>query len=179
MSKLTPVILIVFSVLIFFAFIDPQRAEITALREEKAEYEEVLAKAKDLLELRDELLKKYTSVSDEDKERIQLMLPDNVDNVRLVLDIDQLAQNKKIALKNITVNSGKQLAEQKPDAGTPSGNIGVATVGFSVNTTYELFLDFLRELEDSLRIIDVTGLTIAPAEKGFNYSIVLRTYWLK
>lgn len=192
MSKLTPIILIVFSVIIFFTFIDPQREKITSLRQEKQEYNEALSKAQELLRLRDELQSKYVGVRPEDLENIKLMLPDNVDNVRLALDIDALAKNRPqpIAIKNIAISgskgasSGSTSSEATPapegqGTGLP-GSVGVATISFSVSTNYENFIKFLKDLEDSLRIIDVTNLAVTSAEGGnYNYSLTLRTYWLK
>ena len=61
------------------------------------------------------------------------------------------------------------------------------TLQFSTQTTYANFVAFVKELEASLRIVDITSLTIQPAanaplnapEPLYRFTIAVKTYWLK
>ncbi len=188
MSKLTPIILIVFSAILFFAFINPQyrgdanKPGIKELQEQKDRYDEVLEKARELLSKRDSLQKQYDSIPQDDLNRISSMLPDNLDNVKLVLDLDRMASTYGISIKNINVSDNKQKNANDDKKVTLADNslYGVATISFSVTAPYDVFLRFMRDLEDGLRLIDITNLSINPKDpKAYDYSVTFKTYWLK
>ena len=57
-------------------------------------------------------------------------------------------------------------------------------LSFSVLSTYPVFKQFLKEIEENLRIIDVENITFSvPRDsKGqdvYQFGVSLRTYWLK
>src|SRR4051812_25574662 len=104
MKFITPIVLILASVGIFFWFIDPQFKALDAKRAELAEYTEALSKSKRLRDIRDSLDTKYKSITDSDLSRISKALPDSVDNVRLILDIDSIANRHGMKIQNIKLN---------------------------------------------------------------------------
>ncbi|KKW05330.1 MAG: hypothetical protein UY39_C0065G0006, partial [Candidatus Kaiserbacteria bacterium GW2011_GWC2_49_12] len=60
------------------------------------------------------------------------------------------------------------------------------TLQFSTQATYPLFMQFLQELESSLRIVDLVSLTLTPEtdttaskEPIYRFGITIKTYWLK
>lgn len=181
MSKLTPFILIIFSIIAFFAFIDPEYKKVKALRAEKARYDVVLAKARSLVKKRDDLQAKYREIPEKELVRINSMIPDNLDNVKLVLDIDRMAAAYGIKVKNIAVTDNKSsTVDPKKVVLSDAKLYDSATITFSVSAPYEIFLKFLRDLEDGLRIIDITSLTVTPKDsRVYDYSVTFKTYWLK
>ncbi len=185
MSKIVPIIFLVGSGLLFFFVIDPvyngngtdANIGIKGIREEKASYDDVLARARDLQAKRDDLRNKYNSISQTDKTRLEQLLPDTLDNVRLVLDIDRIASRHGLRIKNIAVNDGSNNGSK---AAPDEKGFGSATITFAVTAPYDTFLDFLSDLEDGLRLIDVTSLSIATKDpKAYDYSVTFKTYWLK
>ena len=112
MSKLVPIIFLVGSGLLFFFVVDPiyngkdyiaQDAPIAELgikqiKERKQAYDDVLARARDLQAKRDDLRNRYNSITAADKTRLEQLLPDTLDNVRLVLDIDRIASRHGLRL---------------------------------------------------------------------------------
>ena len=182
MSKLTPIILVIFSGILFVTFINPQYQQVKDLQEQKAQYDEILTKAKELLSKRDTLQKQYRSVPQDDLNRIGAMLPDNLDNVKLVLDLDRMASTYGITIRNVNVSDNRQKStnEDKKVAVTDNSLFGVATISFTVTAPYDVFLKFLRDLEDGLRLIDITNLSINPKDpRAYDYSVTFKTYWLK
>ncbi len=159
-----------------------------AARAQIAQYDEALAKATELQRLKQDLLARYNSFSPQDLDRLHKMLPDHVDNVRLVLDLDNLALRGGLALRNVEVS--------RPDDAESSSAIAAAIVSgkrhgsimlsFAAQGTYSRFVSFLEQLEEGLRIADITSLKIYPeretipgSEPEYRYEIVMRTYWLK
>lgn len=176
---------------ILFGYTLPTYDHIQSLRAQNAQYDQALGNAKKLQTLKQTLLSKYNTFGGDQLERLNKLLPDHVDNVRLVLDLDSIASAYGIAVQNVVISR----AEATPDSalGTPVlGQLGVQaepydsmTLQFSTQTTYPNFVAFMKDLEASLRIVDVTSLGMQEAtgalgsEPLYRFSVGLKTYWLK
>lgn len=192
MSKIVPIIFLVGSGLMFFFIIDPiyngkevstpdtpvENLGIKDIRERKDAYDNVLASAKELHSKRDALQNKYKSITKADIDKLEEMLPDSLDNVKLVLDMDRMASTWGLRIRNIAVSGGDE-SDKKQIGGGEKG-FGSATITFSISAPYDVFLGFLGDLEDGLRLIDITALTISPKDpRSYDFSVTLKTYWLK
>jgi len=176
MRTIISIILLVASIGLFVLYINPVYTDIKIIQAEVASYDAALSKSKDLQRIRDALLNRYNSFSADDLTRLGLLLPDTVDNIRLVLDIDTVASHYGVVIKDL------QLAQSSPiqDSFNP-GNADVKSVdlSFSVSTEYATFLKFIRDLEDSLRVIDITEIDLSTSDKlTTTYKVTVRTYWL-
>lgn len=182
-----PVLFIGVSIGIFFGFIDPHYQQVKELRSEVAEYDEVLQKSKKLLELRDKLLSKYNTFSDEELNNIEHIVPNNVDNVKLILEINNIAAKNGLLVKNISISSRKEeggesegVQQSGPNVSESSKNYNSIDLSFSVDASYSSFKDFMKDLEQSLRLIDIRKISFSASEKqSRNYEVGIRTYWLK
>jgi Tfp pilus assembly protein PilO len=183
MKSLTPIILILVSIGVFFFFIDPQKKELDQLLKEKNENATMLEKARNLRESRERLQGAYNKISEEDRAKLLKILPDTVDNVRLILDIDELAKKYGVSVKGISVSGGPLQGDKEVNRGAAdisSGDYGTIQVSFSFSSSYDVFKIFMKELQDSMRLLDITDFTITSSDNGFyNYSITLNTYWLR
>ncbi len=179
MSTILSVILIVSSLGLFFAYVDPMYKEAKEIRVKEAEYNTVLSKSRELKERREQLTAKFNNISERDRERLEKLLPDNVDNVRLVLDIDNIALKYGMTLKNISVQDAS--GESREGAlGPDTRPFGSLTLNFTVTSSYENFVSFLNDLEDSLRLVDVTDLSFTVGQVNYtDYRVTMQTYWLK
>ncbi len=198
MKSLTPIILIVLSIGIFLFLIDPQYKKIQVTNAEIAENNKTLEIANKLKSKKDELSAKYNQISQEEKGQLEKLLPDTVDNVRLIIDINNIANQFGIVIRNINIDT----KEDSPS--TPKGvisqtsnfegvlkqdaikyvdtsKIGVISFSFSVSAKYEVFLQFLKQLEESLRIVDIRNIEITQGSGSvfYDYKVTLDTYWLK
>ena len=118
-----------------------------------------------------------------------------MDNVRLIIDIkDDIAARNGLYLKNIkTTSPDIPSASPSPTPGTQSNpntraiarvegseKYGVVTMSFSVTASYEQFIDFLKDLESSLRILDISKLVLNANDTGtYDFNVELKTYWIK
>lgn len=184
MKGLTPIILIAVSIGIFFFFIDPQYKEAKSLNEEIGENDKTIALATELRNEREKLQARFNAIGSEEKDMMQKILPDTVDNVRLVLDINNIANDVGIEIDDINVE-GNSTVSNTDDTRVINESIGgeYGTIGlsFSVTASYESFKEFMIRLEDSLRLVDVVkysvGLTGQPGI--LQYSVIIDTYWLR
>jgi len=204
---ITPIILVGIAVTGFMMFTKPILSDITNLKTEIASYNEALDNAKALENERDKLTKKYSSINPDDLTKLQKLLPDNVDNIRLILEVEKLALPYGMSLKDVkydaTVSDKTSKDNTTPKTTTPPnqvvGNVvsgesnkeyGTWTLEFSTEGTYSNFISFLKDLESNLRIVDISsitfssetgsavGKTIKPADM-YKYSFKIKTYWLK
>lgn len=158
----------------------PVFKSIAVHRSEIAVLEDTLAVAEEISSLQTTLGQQYDMVTPQDKERLQTLLPSNVDNVQFILEMEQLLNSYNLELVNIGAGS----VDQKAPAG---GHTEPLTANFTVRAygAYGDFLEFMNHLETSLRIIDVQQINfVADREQEdgntdhYQYMLALQTYWL-
>jgi hypothetical protein len=53
-------------------------------------------------------------------------------------------------------------------------------VSFNVTAPYQQFISFMQDLEASLRVMDLTHLTVSANDTGtYDFGVQLTTYWLR
>ncbi|NTV22444.1 MAG: type 4a pilus biogenesis protein PilO [Candidatus Yonathbacteria bacterium] len=162
---------------VFFAFTTNHYDTVRELQAEQKELTAASEKMRELNEMRSDLLSRYNAFSQEDLERLEKALPDNVDNVKLVRDIDGIAARYDMTVRNIMIQLG---GETPGIISSGDKTYGSLTLSFAVSGPYKTFVNFLRDLERSLRIVDVIDVSFNAEEKDlYEYTVTLRTYWLK
>lgn len=179
-SNLTPVLLLVVSMGLFYTYINPQYAKLQELQAQETRYEEAVSHVKEIQTIRDTLLTKFNSFTDEEMHRLDTMLPDRVDNVKLVLDLDGIASRYGIDIRSVKVNRPQIDSIQDLGDGSQPTPYGTLKVMFTFEAGYEDFVNFIEDIEQSLRIIDVTAITLRPLIGGtYEFNVTIDTYWLK
>ncbi|MES2203074.1 MAG: type 4a pilus biogenesis protein PilO [Patescibacteria group bacterium] len=177
-----PIILCAAAIGLFVVYTNPQYQGLKVLQAKAAEYNDALSKASQLRSIRDQLLSKRNTFSQEDISRLQHALPDNVDNIRLIIDINNIAARHSLSLTNIGVGtvSDSSAPRNSLAVGSSGDAVGSVTVNFSLNADYDTFLAFLHDLEHSLRIVDVESIDLSVNGTGglAQYDVTIRTYWL-
>lgn len=187
-----PSIILVVSVIVFLVFTKPAYNSIASLRVEAAAYDQALTNSKKLQEVRDELTAKYNSMSPDDLERIEKLLPDTIDNVRLVIDIKNIAATHGLIWRSADFDTENTTTDKEGNSIQSQGSTDLLyrsrdyqryTLGFSVEGNYDVFQEFLNDLEKSLRIVDISKLSFSAVEleKGtgtYRYDVDIQTYWL-
>lgn len=164
------------------AYTNPAYQTIKALAAQAASYDDALNKAQELKATRDQLLSKRNTFSATDLQKVQRMLPDNVDNIRLIIDINNVAARHSLTLSGVQLGEISDTRSNRNAAaiGSSGSSVGSVSVSFSVTATYDVFQAFLRDLEHSLRIVDVERLTFtAGASPAITFNLSIRTYWLR
>lgn len=181
--------------LVFFYYTRPAYDNVHVLQAQIGQYDQALDKSAELQKLKDTLLSRYNAFDPNAKIRLQKMVPDHVDNIRLILDIDSLAGRFGMALQNVIISAPGDGADQTVIGAISSGKqkYDSLTLKFSVRSTYANFVKFMEQLESSLRMVEVVSLTITPesaagalAQGGglsggnnYKYDITIRTFWLR
>jgi Tfp pilus assembly protein PilO len=186
---LAPFLFLTIAAGLFFSYIDPGYEALQALRAQEVRLDDALRSSKDLQEKRESLLARYAAFSDQSLARLLKLLPDNVDNVRLVIDIDSIAATYGLEARDYAFAASGGSANATAD--TVADMLGNARLTFTVRGRYEDFKSFLFDLESSLRVLDAKSVTVATApplttEEGeqvrqdeLSYTVSLTTYWLQ
>jgi Tfp pilus assembly protein PilO len=177
-SFLLPLLLIGTAIGLVLMYTLPQYEVLQRKLLEKSAYESALAQAAEILSLKEDLRIQYDSFSQEDRVKLQKMLPDKPDMIGSILETDDVASQNGVVVTSI---------EDMP-ATESSGIVSrdeLRTVGaaYGVVSNYESFLNFLRGLERSLRITDVTSLSFGSDTEDLesnliDFSLETSTYWL-
>jgi hypothetical protein len=191
MKNILAILLIVASVGIFYMLVEPTYQEIKVARAEKVEYDKAMNNSTAVTERKGMLEIKYNEMPPSDVERLEKFLPDSIDNIRLIIEIDKRAQIYNMVLRDTRV------AEIHPDASSleaalagASGNgslYGTGELSFTVTGTYEAYVSFVKDLENSLRLIDITAVTVTAKDSvakdeqpdSYEFKTTIKTYWLK
>lgn len=172
--------MLILSGIVFFFYVNPKYDDIKVLRAEEEKFDVALNRSQELIAVRDALLAKFNGFSSNDVDRLEKLLPDNVDNVRLILDLDGIAAAHGISLQEVSV---AQVTETVPDGdelGPSTSVIGSFDLDFSVTTRYDSFINFIRDIEDSLRVLDIQRINTTKSDvDNSSYDVTIRTYWLQ
>lgn len=181
MKKLIPFILLIASVGIFIFFTNKEYQSIKVLKSEIANYNKALGKSNEVLKKRAELQAKYAQFSRSDLDSLKKLLPDNVDNVQLILDINGIARRpgRNMSISKIKVNDDSGVEKNAP-IGPDTKPFASMLVSFKTKATHNDFMSFIKDLEQGLRLVDITSLSFKADPNDQNeYSVTIRTYWLK
>jgi Tfp pilus assembly protein PilO len=184
------IVLFAISGAIFFMYTKQTYDNTISVQGQIVSYDAALQKANELQQLKQTLLQRYNSFNPTDLDRLQKLLPDHVDNIALMMDLDNLANHYNMVLENVAVSA--------PSGGSSETSVGVIgqgdrqkydslTISFSTQGTYDHFQTFLKGLESSLRVVDMVTLSLSAGGKEsttstepvYTYGLTIRTYWLK
>lgn len=194
-----PIILIGIALTTFFVIANPIYNDISALKMTGASYNEALDNSKALENERDKLTAKYNSINVDNLTKLQKLLPENVDNIRLILEIEQIALPYSMVLKDVKYNVVDKKADPANTTLVQGGNAingtpkdyGIFDLEFSTTGTYENFISFTKDLERNLRIVDISSVSFSSntvnvgvnpnvnSPEVYKYNFKIKTYWLK
>lgn len=205
MSNIISIIFIIASLLLTFIYVSPTYNGITGsseitkksvkeLKAEKERYVAALQKVREIEEVRNGLLTKYNAIQGSDREKLIKMVPENIDSVRLIIDINNIASAYNFTLKDISINQAPTTPVRRDSSEvvpTTQKNYSYVTLSFNVTGAYNNLMAFMSDLERSLRIIDIEALKIdiienqsAPTkgktqgELNYKMSVTMKTYFM-
>jgi hypothetical protein len=154
------------------------------IRADKENFDAAIANYDKAEKKKNELLALRNTIKPVNLERIEKMIPDNVDNIRLLLDMQGIASRYNMSIANIKVgDEGKSGASAGSGVtlGPSSSGLGTVALSFSTVTNYENLQKFLKDIEKSLRIVEVKSLDVKGGTQPnvYQVGITLNLFWLK
>lgn len=140
---------------------------VESLQSLNKEYDVTLEQVNGLKAQANTLRTDYEKITDDQKQKMKLMVPDSVDKVRLLDEVSTMMQEAGFASQSLNVaESGGQI---------PGYNIS-----FNVKSNYDDFKSLMEVFEKSLRLYSVQSVNFSTPDTGLTtYSVVLSTYYLK
>lgn len=140
---------------LFFSYIRPTYDVLLALQEQEARLDETLERSKALDQRVVDLTQKFNSMSEADTDKLDALLPETVDTVRMVVLLDTLAKRSDVDIETFDI----------PVVGPADGTQALTWADFSLDCTgaYGSLKQFLVSMERSLTLMEVTSLSVQGA----------------
>lgn len=186
MNIIIPIFLIALSIFGFFGFgifpyaIDPVYQEIKKLKVERDDFEKIHHNITEIEMARLNLMKQYREIGREDLKRIKSFLPNQINNIKLIVDINTIAERNDIRnIRDIELLKEDEEVDGAEILIIDEKKYNSILLSFSFTTRYENFKNFKRELHKSLRLIDIKSVSITRAKEEqdvLNFNVIIRTY---
>jgi len=188
-SRALPIFALFIAIGIFFAYVSPTwNGPIATTRAAIEADKKTIAAAKEYAEKQNELASARNEIDPANLERLAVFLPDSVNNVGLILDINALAARSGLALSNIDTlnapraaeNGGTYVGEGGGALSARSDPVSLVDLSLSAIGTYTGLQSFLLGLEKSARLLDVRDIVVKGSDTGvYTYQMNVRLYWLR
>lgn len=197
-ARLIPILFVVGAIGLFFGYMQPTyNGAITELQGEIQELDMALLAAQRFSAKQLQLSQQREQVAPEELARLEAFLPDSVDNVQLIVDLNSLAARSGVTLSDFDIANSEGDNEGAQVGGIPEGGpvVDGAPTTLALSTgepvdslelsvaatgSYAAFRTFLEGVEKSLRPLDIIELTVDDSTTGvYTYDITFRLYWLR
>lgn len=182
-SRILPLLSLLIAIAVFLIYVNPTWSNTIANTKAAIAADDLaLAVAGQYIAQQNQLATERSAINPADLDRLATFLPDSVDNVGLILDLNALAAYSGLMLSNIDVtkntsDSSTPATGALPAAGSPVGSVDLS---LSAVGTYESLQNFLRGVEQSRRLLDIRDLSMKGSDTGvYSYRMTLRLYWLR
>jgi len=182
MKNIIPILVSIISIAAFVLVVQPQYTEIKEMQIQETELEDVLDNARKLQSLRDDLLEKRQMIANSDVRRLEKLIPESADNVKLILEFEQIADRYNLSIEAASATKDSEDGEEVQNFDVDTNDYGVVTLDFSINGGYSEFISFIQDVEKNLRITDIRSIDISPPggeDTNYSYTLTVDTYWLK
>lgn len=183
-SRILPLVALLVAFGIFFAYVNPTwSGSIADAKVKIADNDSALAAAAEYMKKQNALATARDDIAPADLTRLETFLPDSVNNVGLILDLNALAARAGLSFASVdvlasTVGSASDSPAQQ--ATLPAGPIGSVDLSLSAVGTYSALQTFLLGVERSARLLDVREIIVKGSDTGvYTYQMTLRLYWLR
>lgn len=183
------IIRIVAGILIIIFLVLPIKADVDGLKFKKSELGNTETQARQYASLGQDVVGRFQSLDPAQVERLKKMVPDTVDNIRFINDVNGIAKRTGMKLKKVDYNiedvKNSSTKGSEKVVASPNSLYGSYTVGFAVSGSYKQFLEFLDALENSLRLVDITDVSFTSngqtegKVETYDFSVKAQSYWLR
>jgi Tfp pilus assembly protein PilO len=188
-KQIIAIVLFVLAGAVFFGYTKPTYDQVRTHQVKVSQLDQLLEQRKSFDAKKAQLISMLNAFPPDNLLRLKRMLPDHVDNVRLILDLDNMASRYGMSIQDVTIKRAESESSDESVLGAINAQTSIydsLTMQFSMRGTYANFVSFMNDLESSLRLVEVETITLNPdvsatvqGEPVYRISITVRTYWLK
>ena len=184
-SRILPAAALILAVGMFFVYVNPTwNGAIADAKAAIALDDQALAAASEYTSQQNALAAARSAIDPTDLARLSAFLPDSVDNVGLILDLNALAARSGLSLANVDVVSNDASSAKTGTSGAlpaqAQNPIGSVNLSLTAVGTFASLQAFLSGVERSARLLDVQDLVVRGSDTGvYTYQLILKLYWLR
>lgn len=175
---LTSILSIVIAVLLYVFVIDQQLTQMSIVQNEIDEYKKAEEKFTEFQRKLDSLVAVKNQASVIENEKLDAIVPEVVDDVKLIVDLENMAKSRGMLFGNISIDNSKDTPSNTSSSEVATGPTLKGTdISFEVIGSYEQFKQLLEDLERSLVLLEVVTLDFAVNQGSYQqYAITVRAY---
>lgn len=172
-------LLIVGAVVIFFTQTKNYFPEIKEIKGQVSVYNKTIDTIRSVKDSVDKLLGEYNSISQENIDRVNKMIPSGSDQMKLVVQIEDMMKSRGVVLKSIDAKESAKESSVKAKGDSATGSLNRLSLSIKAQGPYSAFYSFLTEAERSLRLLEIESVKInGIADKDiYDFSVEAVSYW--
>ena len=189
MNKNLIIVVVILAFVAIVIFLDvPMVQSVLSSKKEIENNQTLLNERQDFIKIVENLMNKYKS-SEEVLKNLDNILPNDSDVPDLLVQIEALANDGGVVLKDVNVSTVDDKGVSKAEAvrtgdttqeKTPS-SYKTVTVDLIGTGDYNALRKFLQAIEENMRLIDVDSIVLSGKTQGlgslFDFDIILKTYY--
>jgi hypothetical protein len=180
MFKSTVIIVAGATVGLFFLYLKPSYATITNLRNQEKKTLDMVAQFVESAKELERLKSIYQDIKPQDMAKLESFLQEQYDPTEFVLYVHRIAENYGLTITNFDIKGTIPARSSSNQNDFNSDLFDTTTFSFNVSTSYKVFIALLKDLERSLKPLDITEISFTSSElDDYNFRVTLQTYWLK
>lgn len=178
-SHILPIFALIIAAGIFFGYVNPTwTVSIAGAKAVIANDDQAIAAANVFIAQQNKLASARNAIDPANIARITAFLPDSVDNVGIILNLNALAARSGLSISNLDIMANSA-ANAPAAAGATSNSVNSTNLSLTAVGTYSALQAFLTGVEKSQRLLDVRDMVVKGSDTGvYSYQMILRLYWL-
>jgi Tfp pilus assembly protein PilO len=190
-KKFIPIILIlIFAAIVVFLNV-PGVQKILDIRKQIDSSKQTFVEEQELMTRVENLVKLYED-NKESVEKINYIIPSGEDIPNLIVQLEALAFEQGLVLGKIEMTPKETVQEGGGDTQQEKSveNYKTLTINVSIMGTYDAFKNYLKAVEENMRLMDVNSLNFSSKSKGeeevqeitpetqiFDFDLIMNTYY--
>lgn len=166
---ITPILSIAIALFAYFFYIQPLFTDINSVKQEIAQYDEAVKNANEKNQLLNNLIAKKNSYSEFERNRLDSLIPREVDEVRLLVDLTEIARSHNMLIGNISVSNNVDASGFSSNTANSNDSVDHnsfinSDITFGLIGTYEQFKGFLQDIERSLVLMEIINIAFTSGD---------------
>lgn len=185
---LVSIFFLLIGVFAFVVFISPQFSKSRGSRIKLADLANIASELEDIAVDRDKLIDIYNSITQADIDRLGKMLPSGPNASSFLTNLEFLALKNNLQLKRLEfvgdTSATASRAQSIPvpssvvSAVRPGENFAELPLSISIEGSYESFRNYLKDLEKSVRLLDINEINFGLIRPNtYEFTVKAKAYY--
>jgi len=165
------------AIVIFLGPVKNNWEEIGILTAEKGDFNTALTSSRELMNTRDDLIKKYNEIPEVDLARLDKLVPSGIEKMKLVVETENIMKKYGLAIKDIQVEAPDENNRNAKTSDIKDNIFDTVYLNVFFSGSYKSLISFIGDLENDLRIMEIENLSFSAEKDDWHeYSMKIKTY---